>query len=196
MSQSTLVPLSEAQCNTNALSEVLVTFFEDSAILRNTLVPQLSSHLRQSTTSSISSYSQLIDVALGIISTWDDPLKAEFIEGHPRIGEQKGLSHLSAKEQAAVATRPEVLLRLAHLNQCYEHRYHGLRYITFVNGRPREMIVKEMEGVLGFGSGDVPNVDGLGQVEKGGEAWREELERAVYDVGQIAKSRLKALGVE
>ena len=45
--------------------------------------------------------------------------KAAFVAGHPRIGEVHNLSRLSAGEQAAAATPPEVLARLAHLNACY-----------------------------------------------------------------------------
>ena len=80
-------------------------------------------------------------VASNVISGWDDDLKTQFIAGHPRIGEVNGLSQLSAQEQAAKATPPEVLARLAHLNTCYENHYPGLIYITFVNGRSRAQIM-------------------------------------------------------
>lgn len=195
---SSLPPLAEVQSHEEALSNALATLFEGSPTLFKELVPQVSSHFQQLAVP-ISSYVELIDVALQIISLGDQTLKAQFIAGHPRIGEQKNLSHLSAKEQAAVATPPEVLARLAHLNACYEHRYLGLRYITFVNGRTRAVIMEEMEDVLGLErslSADQPEVQGVGQVEVGGDEWRKELERAVQDVGRIAKSRLKALRVE
>ena len=199
MTYSTLPPLEEVRSHEDALSRTLATLFEASPILYNNLVPHVSLHLKQTTSPFITSYSELIDVSLQIISKWDNNLKAQFIEGHPRIGEQKGLSHLSAKEQAVTATPSEVLARLAHLNACYEHRYPGLRYITFVNGRTRAAIMEEMEDVLGLErslSADQPGVESVGQVEVGGEVWVKELERAVQDVGKIASSRLKALGVE
>ena len=195
---SSLPPLAEVQSHEEALSNALATLFEGSPILFKELVPQVSSHF-QHPAAPISGYVELIDVALQTISLWDQTLKAQFIAGHPRIGEQKNLSHLSAKEQAAVATPPEVLARLAHLNACYEHRYSGLRYITFVNGRTRAVIMEEMEDVLGLErslSADQPEVEGVGKVEVGGDEWRKELERAVQDVGRIAKSRLKALRME
>jgi len=179
------------------LARTLATLFEPSPTLFSNLVPDLASR-SLSEKATIKSYSDLIEASLNVISSWDDELQARFVGGHPRIGEVKGLSHLSAKEQAAVATPPEVLARLAHLNACYEHRYPGLIYITFVNGRTRSAIKDEMEQVMGFESSlspDQPPVESVARVDVGGEEWKLELERAVVDVGKIAKSRLKALGV-
>lgn len=65
--------------------------------------------------------------ALNLVHTWPTNDKAEFIHGHPRIGEQSSLSALSAAEQARFATPPEVLERLRVLNVEYERRYQGLR---------------------------------------------------------------------
>lgn len=59
--------------------------------------------------------------------------------------------------------------------------------------------MEEMEDVLGLersSSADQPEIDSVGQVEIGGGVWTKELDRAVQDVGRIAKSRLKTLGVE
>ena len=181
---------------TSPLAEALAVLFEPSPTISTHLAPQLAEQLPSA---SVSAYAELIDAALCVISTWDDPLKAEFIAGHPRIGEVNGLSRLSAKEQAAVATPPEILARLAHLNACYEHRFPGLRYITFVNGRTRTIIKDEMEDVLGIPRSlqcEVPDIASVASVQVGSEAWKAELERALQDVGKIAKSRLRALGVE
>jgi len=108
------------------------------------------------------------------------------------------MSNLSAKEQGAI-TSPEVLGRLAHLNACYEYTYPGLRYITFANGRNRAAIAEEIEDVLGIEhslqSGEPP-LQMFEAVDVGGKKWIDELNRAVQDVGRIAKNRLKSLGVE
>jgi 2-oxo-4-hydroxy-4-carboxy--5-ureidoimidazoline (OHCU) decarboxylase len=91
------------------------------------------------------------------------------------------------------------LARLAHLNSCYERRYPGLRYITFVNGRSRAVVAEEMEVVLQVGhslSPDEPPVNSFEPVDKNSAAWRSELDRAIVDMGRIAESRLAALGVE
>ncbi|KAJ3509845.1 hypothetical protein NMY22_g16158 [Coprinellus aureogranulatus] len=187
------------------LARGLSILFEHSPILLSKLEPQLheivGSRASSSTHILLESYTQLVDLSLGEIFKWDIPSQAEFISGHPRIGENSNLSKLSAKEQGALGlkpTPPEVLARLAHLNALYEARYPGLRYITFVNGRSRAVIAEIMEDVLGIEHSlepVQPAVETVQPVEQGSEEWLRELKRAVLDVGRIAKSRLGALGV-
>ncbi|KAF8817482.1 hypothetical protein BYT27DRAFT_7074706 [Phlegmacium glaucopus] len=187
------------QGSSNALAAALEILFEHSPILINTLEPQLRAILKSS--SPLESYTQLIDSALAQIATWDLSAQSQFIAGHPRIGENKNLSKLSAKEQGSggvIPTSPEVLARLGHLNACYEVQYPGLRYITFVNGRTRLAIAEEMEDMLGILhslSPDDPPLDAISPVDISSEEWKRELDRAVLDIGRIAKSRLGALRV-
>ncbi|RDX54281.1 hypothetical protein OH76DRAFT_1415679 [Lentinus brumalis] len=197
-----LPPLLEAISDTSGdqegpLARALALLFEPSPVLYSTLVPGVISHIQNAPP--IISYRALIDASLSVIRSWSDDLKAQFIAGHPRIGEIKGLSRLSAQEQAAKATPSEVLVRLAHLNSLYERKYPGLVYITFVNGRSRAEIKDEMEDRLGLEhatKADEPPVDSIASVQVGGEEWKSELARAVEDVGKIAKSRLQSLGVD
>jgi 2-oxo-4-hydroxy-4-carboxy--5-ureidoimidazoline (OHCU) decarboxylase len=195
-----LPPLSDALASdvsrTSPLAQSLAMLFEPSEILFTQVVPYLTNHLSES-----NSYKDLIDASTVRISQLPLADQAQFIAGHPRIGEVSGLSALSAAEQASVATPPSVLARLAHLNTLYEKRYPGLVYITFVAGRSRAQIIPEMESVLGIGSAlkgreAEPPVETIEPVEVGGETWTNELNRAVVDVGQIAKSRLDKMGVE
>ncbi len=149
-----LPPLTETLSDTSgqkdgALARALALIFEPSPILYDALAPALAAHIQVAPP--VLSYRALIDAALGVISAWPDDRKAQFIAAHPRIGEAKGLSHLSAQEQAAKATSPEVLARLKHLNACYERRYPGLVSITFVNERTRAEIKDEMEDALALG---------------------------------------------
>ena len=200
--------VSNASKNTEDATALLATtvslLFEPSPILFSKLVPQLTTSLSEDP-SSVTTFTNLIDKAVESINLWDDGDKASFIKGHPRIGESHNLSKLSAKEQggnntnASQATPPEVLARLAHLNACYEHVYPDLVYITFVNGRSRAAIAEEMEDALGIEhslDAGKPPVRELAVVEKGEMKWRSELNRAVVDVGRIAKSRLKGLNIE
>ena len=199
-------PLAEIQQgSSNALAVALEILFEHSPVLINTLQPQLIDILKKSTLP-LESYTELINYAISQIMTWDLSAQSEFISGHPRIGENKNLSKLSAKEQqgsgsgsgVVIPTSPEVLARLSHLNACYEIRYPGLRYITFVNERSRLEIAEEMEDMLGFPhslSPDNPPFDTIYPVDISSEEWKRELDRAVHDIGLIAKSRLGALGV-
>ncbi|KAK0188939.1 Oxo-4-hydroxy-4-carboxy-5-ureidoimidazoline decarboxylase [Armillaria mellea] len=191
----------QASAPGSPLADALTILFEHSPILISNLCPQLTGILP--TLPPLSSYSQLIDISLSQLGTWDAEMKAQFIAGHPRIGESKNLSKLSAKEQGATSTTaitpPEVLARLAHLNACYEKKYPGLVYITFVNGRTRAAVAEDMEGKLGLEHSLSPHDPTLADIEPfavGSPAWSSELDRAVVDIGFIAKSRLGALGVE
>lgn len=183
------------------LANILALLLEPSDILFSTLAPGLVQSLAAGRR--FASYTDLIDAAIAQVGSWDLPLRAQFIAGHPRIGEAKNLSALSAKEQGAsptvAPTPPEVLARLAHLNICYERRYPGLRFITFVNGRSRAVVAVEMEDVLGLPhslSPDQPPVEGIAEIEPDSEAWRIELDRAVVDVGRIAKGRLSTVKIQ
>lgn len=195
----TLPEILEQGYASNALAVALEVLFEHSPVLVNILEPQLRTVLKSSPL--LESYTHLIDLALAQITTWDVSAQSQFISGHPRIGENKNLSKLSAKEQGSggvIPTSPEVLARLSHLNACYEVQYPGLRYITFVNGRTRLAIAEEMEDMLCIPhslSPDDPPLDTLSPVDISSEEWKRELDRAVLDIGRIAKSRLGALGV-
>ena len=184
--------------SSNALAVALEILFEHSPVLIDTLQPQLRDILASSPP--LESYTQLINYAIAQIMSWDSSAQSQFISGHPRIGENKNLSKLSAKEQGSgvIPTSPEVLARLSHLNACYELRYPGLRYITFVNGRTRLAIAEEMEDMLCLPhslSPDNPPFDTIHPIDISSEEWKRELDRAVHDIGLIAKSRLGALGV-
>ena len=195
---SMIPPLAEIQDSSTALAAALEILFEHSPVLINTLQPQLRDILTKSSLP-LESYTQLINHAIAQIKSWDLSSQSQFISGHPRIGENKNLSKLSASEQQGVIpTSPEVLARLSHLNACYEIRYPGLRYITFVNGRTRLEIAEEMEDMLGLPhslSPDDPPFNTIHPVDVASEEWKTELERAVLDIGLIAKCRLGALGV-
>jgi len=178
------------------LALAFATLFEPSSALFEFLVPSVitivadpEKHIPRRT------FDALIDIGMRELDDWPHSQQASFIGGHPRIGEVKGLSALSASEQAAHATPPEILARLSELNEEYERRYPGLRYITFVNGRSRKMIMEEMEEKLGIGGGwekgDSKEIHRLGS-----EEWVSEVRRALKDIGKIAKSRLVALKVD
>ena len=68
---------------------------------------------------------------------------------HPRLGEKHVDSAQSRAEQAAMAQAggggAEQVARLAELNRQYESTFPGLRYVVFVNGRPRPIIMQDMQ---------------------------------------------------
>lgn len=72
------------------------------------------------------------------------------INAHPRIGERPDkVSALSFKEQGydRDTTPPEVLRRLATLNEEYEQKF-GFRFVVFVNRRSQEAIVPILKARL------------------------------------------------
>ena len=96
------------------------------------------------------------------------------INAHPRIGERPDkVSALSFKEQGydRDATPPEVLRRLATLNEEYEQKF-GFRFVVFVNRRSQEAIVPILEARL-RGSRD------------------DECRTALHEILAIAEDRLK-----
>jgi len=195
-----LPPLKLALASEADLQTSLSTLFEPSPELKQKLVPQLVAHLHDPSNHP-STYSDLIDISLEKLSFWSDAERASFIASHPRIGEVSGLSSLSAKEQATVATPSEVLARLGHLNSLYEERYPGLRYVIFVDGRSRAEIIPLIEQKLGIAllegdKLDYPSIESIIPLLMTDEEWKVELDRAVADVGKIAKSRLQKLGIE
>jgi len=181
------------------LAGAFATLFEPSSALFDCLVPSvidIISNPRAEAPISQRTFNTLIDIAIRDLDGWTYGKQASFLSGHPRIGEIKGLSALSASEQAAHATPPEVLARLSDLNEEYERRYPGLRYITFVNGRSRRMIMVEMEENLGIDEGWEKGENKEEVYELGSQEWVSEVRRALKDVGSIAKARLVALKVD
>ena len=88
--------------------------------------------------------------ARAILTELSESEQIAVINAHPRIGERPGkLSPASFKEQGydGDQTPPEVLLRLARLNEEYEQKF-GFRFVVFVNRRSKEAIVPILEARL------------------------------------------------
>ena len=118
-----LPTLAEAISSRAALEQALYTLLEPSTSLREHLVPALSARLESAGSdkrsgngpaqSKPTAYTDLVDAAEAEVATWSPADKADFLGGHPRIGEVKNLSALSSKEQSgATQTPPEVLAKL------------------------------------------------------------------------------------
>ncbi|KZM26460.1 uncharacterized protein EKO05_0005343 [Ascochyta rabiei] len=70
---------------------------------------------------------------------------SDILCSHPRLGEKKVDSEQSRKEQAQLQQgAEEEKEKLAALNREYEDKFPGLRYVVFVNGRPRSAIMEDM----------------------------------------------------
>jgi len=85
-----------------------------------------------------------------IIQTLAEAEQIAVINAHPRIGERADkVSALSFREQGydRDTTPPEVLRRLAVLNEEYEQKF-GFRFVVFVNRRSKEAILPVLEARL------------------------------------------------
>ncbi|KAF9967746.1 hypothetical protein BGZ70_008407 [Mortierella alpina] len=142
------------------------------------------------------SYSALIDETSHLLTHVDQFLteqeQLDVINAHPRIGAAKAnLSALSLIEQGytpedaakkvdATATPSQddevTQATLKRLNQEYEDKY-GFKFVVFVNGRPRSVIIPVME-------------DRIQNSTK-----EEEKKTALRDMVLIARDRLKKLNV-
>ncbi|KAJ9301525.1 hypothetical protein DTO271G3_1660 [Paecilomyces variotii] len=130
---------------------ILDTLFEPSPQLHTLMAPVL-------THQSFSTYDSLIDAVGGrmtALSAANSPQDKEILEGilgsHPRLGEsspaaKEHMSELSRKEQANLnkSEGEEEAEKLRMLNREYEEKFPGLRYVVFVNGRGRDIIMEDM----------------------------------------------------
>jgi len=89
----------------------------------------------------------MLERAREILSGLSESEQIAVINAHPRIGERVDkLSAASLREQGATPA-PEVLKRLAALNEEYEAKF-GFRFVVFVNRRSKEAIVPLLEARL------------------------------------------------
>ncbi|CAI6340976.1 unnamed protein product [Periconia digitata] len=134
------------------LKTTLDLLFEPSPPLHALALPVLKSTVFPSYTILASAIqSQLI--ALASSSAPEDAQKlSDILSSHPRLGEKKVESAQSRAEQAQLQQgAEEEKQRLAELNREYEERFPGLRYVVFVNGRPRPIIMENMRARIDRG---------------------------------------------
>jgi hypothetical protein len=104
------LPSLEDCCSSrDRLDDALSTLLEPSTSLKQHLVPALSSKLAGSQKKP-ESYGELVDLSEQEVSSWSQDDKADFLGGHPRIGEVKNLSALSSKEQNNTQSTPQEVL--------------------------------------------------------------------------------------
>ncbi|KAF4631045.1 hypothetical protein G7Y89_g7088 [Cudoniella acicularis] len=78
-------------------------------------------------------------------STSDTEWLDKILGAHPRLGEKKVDSAQSQAEQAQLNTGgEEEATKLRDLNLEYETAFPGLKYVVFVNGRSRPVIMENM----------------------------------------------------
>ncbi|KAL4890249.1 Oxo-4-hydroxy-4-carboxy-5-ureidoimidazoline decarboxylase [Aspergillus ambiguus] len=169
----------ERQC------QVLDTLFEPSPELHRMMIPLLNDQ-------TFTSYPSLIDAVRARMAALSSPnspqdraVLVDMLGSHPRLGRPKvasqpeQLSELSRKEQAQLNQGAEELgEKLRLLNVEYEEKFPGLRFVTFVNGRSREVIMVEMRQRMDRGD------------------YEREVQESIQAMCDIAKDRASKLEVE
>lgn len=118
-------------------TKALDLLFEPSPAIHDLLCPLLKTQFP--------SYDALIDSShdafLSLADAEDKSGLHSILGSHPRLGAKKVESAQSASEQAQLAAGAA---QLAALNEEYEARFPGLRYVVFVNGREKDVIMENM----------------------------------------------------
>ncbi|OTB20783.1 hypothetical protein K445DRAFT_313258 [Daldinia sp. EC12] len=153
MAPTILPPVTSLQgADDNEIKSVLDVLFEPSKDLHLIAIPAIRN------SAPFSSYSSLIEYVGGLLfqlaenpTTADSRAELHAILGsHPRLGEKKVDSAQSRVEQAhlnasgTLGDKEEEAARLKALNEEYEARFPGLRYVVFVNGRSRDVVMQNM----------------------------------------------------
>lgn len=133
------------------LSTILSALFEPSPSLTSTLLPLLLTPQKDYPTLIATIKTHLIS-----LRTTNPTLLLSLLASHPRLGAPKVDSAQSAAEQSQLQGLGE---ELGKLNEEYEAKFPGLRFVVFVNGRGREEIMRIMRERIARG--------GLGR----GEEW-------------------------
>jgi len=161
-------PTGLGKLDQSCLAVALRPLFEDAG----PLVEELAGR-------SFPTWEAVLDAAEAAIATMCSPARAALLRAHPRIGTDPAtLARRSpeswAEQGGDLTTPPELLARLAQLNDLYEQRF-GFPFVEWVAGRPRETLVAVLEERLGH---DRP----------------EELSKGCAALVDIARDRLARLG--
>ncbi|KAE9370490.1 hypothetical protein N431DRAFT_492571 [Stipitochalara longipes BDJ] len=95
-------------------------------------------------------------------STSDTEWLDKILGAHPRLGEKKVESAQSQAEQAQLNTGDEEeATKLRDLNAEYEKTFPGLKYVVFVNGRSRPVIMENMRSRIDRGDIKLERAEGI-----------------------------------
>lgn len=130
-----------------ALTSTLDLLFEPSAELQALALPTMRAVSFDGYEDLISTLRDAMLLLAAEVRTDDgarDRLHS-MLGSHPRLGERAAGEGLSGAEQSGL-TSPggDEAERLAAMNREYEERFPGLRYVVFVNGRGRDVILQDM----------------------------------------------------
>jgi 2-oxo-4-hydroxy-4-carboxy--5-ureidoimidazoline (OHCU) decarboxylase len=122
----------------STIEQILNLLFEPSETLTSLLIPEIRS-------TPLTTYADLSNLTRQTLLTLppDSPILLSILSAHPRLGAKKVDSTQSESEQKSLGNESE-RAQLEKLNEEYEAAFPGLRYVVFVNGRSREVIMDDM----------------------------------------------------
>ncbi|TKA68371.1 hypothetical protein B0A55_07475 [Friedmanniomyces simplex] len=142
-------------------ARVLDLLFEPSTQLHTLSVPLLHETTFPSYPDLISAVGVQLTALAESASTSDTQWLEAILASHPRLGAKKVESAQSRAEQARLVQGSsggeEGVEELRRLNEEYEGKFPGLRYVVFVNGRGRGVVMEDMRRRIAGGDvrGDV-----------------------------------------
>ncbi|PQE05525.1 Oxo-4-hydroxy-4-carboxy-5-ureidoimidazoline decarboxylase protein [Rutstroemia sp. NJR-2017a BBW] len=163
MSSYTLPPIADVpSLPTTERIALLDALFEPSTSLHTLSLDLLHTQTFSSYNDLIASIGvQLIDLAEST-STSDTEWLDKILGAHPRLGAKRVESAQSAAEQAQLNNGgAEEAEKLRALNEEYEKKYPGLRYVVFVNGRSRPVIMENMKERISRGDIDLERKEAI-----------------------------------
>ncbi|KAK3048754.1 hypothetical protein LTR09_009866 [Extremus antarcticus] len=129
---------------TSERAAILDQLFEPSTQLHTLSVPLLHEKTFESYNDLIAAIGvQLTDLSESA-STSDTEWLQSILGSHPRLGAKKVDSEQSQAEQAQLQGNGEEAEQLRKLNEEYERVFSGLKYVVFVQGRGRGVIMEDM----------------------------------------------------
>jgi 2-oxo-4-hydroxy-4-carboxy--5-ureidoimidazoline (OHCU) decarboxylase len=170
---SSLPPASSLQSLPDEeVCQVLSLLFEPSPALHSLILPLIRSR-------SLPTYSDLAHATREALSSlsMDSTVLLDILSAHPRLGAKKVDSEQSQAEQKSLGNENE-LAELQRLNEEYEKKFPGLRYVVFVNGRSREEVMKDMKKRTEVGDRE------------------DEIVKAIDAMCDIAVDRARKMGAE
>lgn len=179
-------------------NEVLDLLFEPSPAIHQLLLPLFQ---QQDSEPPLASYDDLITRAHAVFSalraessaaatnnTENDAaervkLLHSILGSHPRLGAKKVESAQSVAEQAQLQSGDGT--ELANLNAEYEKTFPGLRYVVFVNGRERPVIMENMRARIARGDIGLEEQEGIQVSQPGFGASEPNPPPRLFRVGHL-----------
>lgn len=118
-----------SELDTEDRAQILDVLFEPCRQLHTLSVESLKENIYESYAELIGDVGRQLNVLYNSNLASDEKWLNEILAAHPRLGEKRVDSEQSRAEQAQLRGSAEESLKLAKLNEAYESKFPGLRYV-------------------------------------------------------------------